>query len=178
MRFLQPGWQRTDERGVPTKVGVVVASCFILGFMVSTAFAAQTSSAYVRYFGPTQVSGQYQCSALQSTVDNSSKFAYSTTYAERGQNCAIFNSVPPGYIGSQVQLIKGQSGQGGTLCGSTPWQFNNANNYVISSQKTWSQSSNCPANVGYYSSGHGEYFKSNTSTYVKSSWVNSPSLNF
>lgn len=81
-----------------------------------------------------------------------------------------------GYLGAQVHLVKGQA-PGGTLCGSTPWQFNTSNSPFGVASRNWTQSSNCPAGVGYYSSAHGEYWNANTSKYKKSNWINSPSLN-
>ena len=151
---------------------------FTLGF-VGTAVATVSSSSEVRFFGPTNVGGAIQCATETAWIrDNASPpaSAQAITTAYFGQNCLNLNSVPAGYLGAQVHLVRGQA-PGGTLCGSTPWQFNTSSIPIEAASRNWTQSSNCPAGVGYYSSAHGEYWNANTSTYKKSNWINSPSLN-
>lgn len=159
-------------------VFVVIAA---LGLVVGIAIPALSTTAYssrVTYW-EANVDGAHWCGKVQSQISDGDDAppngsAGSWSFGYRGADCLNTHSVPAGYLGAQVHLVK----SGGTLCGSTPWSWNGSRDWNHSSWRVLNPSGSCPASASYRSEAHAQHWNPNTNQYVNSNWVNSPFIPF
>jgi hypothetical protein len=157
-------------------VVAVLASAFFLG-ITAVALAAEASSARATFFGPVEMGGTYICGKQQATIDNTSEGAFLETSAWHNTSCSAQNvNRPAGQLAAEAFLWKGASGNGGVLYATTGWVYNNNSAEAVEASAFCPGS--CPS-AGYYSSGKGRIWNSNTQVYETSSFLsNSPDLNF
>jgi hypothetical protein len=99
--------------------------------------------------------------------------AESENSAWKGSGCGIETNVASGWLGAQVHLVKGD----GTLCGSTPWEFNSGSAWIKYSSIFLFETS-CPqSGASDKAEAHAQYWNDDANSYVKSPWINSPYQN-
>lgn len=151
--------------------GLVVVS--LVSFLIGIAVAAlaTTYAGPVTYFGPTKVGGSTQCAKIWSTaITGNPSGALSENGAYYGANCLNSNTVPAGWLGAQVKLIRAN----GEICGTTPWSFNPSGSSSQGSFLRLPDNASCPAGASYKSSAHAQYWNENTRLYKKSMWLDTP----
>jgi hypothetical protein len=177
------GWTGTNCRGTETMrlswrwLIVPTVSLGLIAGLQLAALATTASSSIVTYWGPVLVQGNYWCGQVQSTVDDNVGYngsARSSSISRFGANCGNSHTVPAGYLGAQVRLVRSN----GTLCGSTPWSTNGSSTSVHFSTKTLSPTSSCPLTGTYRSDAHAEHWSPAANVYRVSNWVSSPYIPF
>ena len=163
-----------QTRRLLIKPSVTITVVGVMLVLAAATALGSSTSGWVKYFGPTQYGGSYHCAKVRADMNTGTNpIAYSRSSSWSGSACGNLVNVPSGYLGAQVHLVKGD----GTLCGSTAWEFNSGSAAEKFSGKFLFQTS-CPQhNASYKSEAHAQYWKTNTNSYVTSSWVSSPYQN-
>jgi hypothetical protein len=155
----------------------LLTALFTVGFGTAV-WAATAHSSWVRFFGPTKVNGQTQCSDQQTSVKNTNpRYASGGIRSRRGASCNNTLGVPAGYLGVLTYLIKDSSG---VVCGFRDWTTNSVNDVTeMTVPAYWTgPSSNCPASGNYHGRAAAKFWRADNNAYVFSNFVNSPSLGF
>lgn len=160
------------------RYALVVVVFLALGF-AGVALAATSWGSLFKYFGPVSIGGQLQCAKVRPGVNNTAKHAISESSGHSGSSCASNLNRPAGYLGAEATLLKGTSGQGGTICGFSGWGYNGSLAYLTSNLAFWNgPSGSCPSGAAYYAQARARYWRTDTGSYVTSIYRNSPNLNF
>jgi hypothetical protein len=152
----------------------IVVGAFAVG-LTSAALATEALSSWFRFFGPTQVGGNTQCSDQQARVNNVSDSAYGYVRARYGATCANPRVVGPGGMATIQYVVRSSNG---TICGFRDWYYATGGETELGVPAFWNSSSICPGGVGYHGHTKGRYWDSQRGLYFTSNtWSNSPSLN-
>lgn len=165
---------------LPPLAFTALAGMLFVAMFASAATAATATSGWFRFFGPTLISGQYQCAKDEAIVDNTGQLARGNVAAYEGSACTNALNRPAGHLGVTETLIQGSSGSGGTICGFSDWQYNTGTAALISRTAWWTgPSGSCPSGAAYYTQAKGRYWRTDTGNYVTpNTYRNSPNLNF